>query len=152
MDWFWCSRCLNDRIEVPNMMRLFAGGTTTLLVVKIWTKQPWVKIEYLHNFDRDFALFRDKIWQWLFHNFFCIMVPKFYTKNFNSFQPKMKVWQWFSRILFSFGIGKINVTPSLCKILEPQHKKIYKIVIVKFCLYIVRNCNQSHANFQFFKV
>ena len=40
MDRFWCSRCLNDRIKVPDMMRLFAGGATTPLVVKIWTKQP----------------------------------------------------------------------------------------------------------------
>ena len=47
MDGFWCSRCLNDRVEVPDMMRLFAGGATTPLVVKIWTKQPWVKIENL---------------------------------------------------------------------------------------------------------
>ena len=30
MDGFWCSRCLNDRIKVPNMMILFAGGATTL--------------------------------------------------------------------------------------------------------------------------
>ena len=29
------------------MMRLFAGGATTPLVVKIGTKQPWVKIENL---------------------------------------------------------------------------------------------------------
>ena len=35
MDRFWCSRCLNDRIEVSDMMRLFAGGATTPLVVKI---------------------------------------------------------------------------------------------------------------------
>ena len=40
MEGFWHSRCLNDRIEVPDMMRLFAGGATTPLVVKIWTKQP----------------------------------------------------------------------------------------------------------------
>ena len=46
MDRFWCSRCLNDSIKVPDMMRLFAGGATTPLVVKIWTKQPWVKIEF----------------------------------------------------------------------------------------------------------
>ena len=40
MDRFWCSRCLNDRVEVLYMIRLFAGGATTPLVVKIWTKQP----------------------------------------------------------------------------------------------------------------
>ena len=31
-------------------------------------------------------------------------------------------------------------------------QKSYKIAIVKFCLYIVPNCDQSHTNFQFFKV
>ena len=36
----------NDRVQVPDMMRLFAGGATTPLVVKIWTKQPWVKIKF----------------------------------------------------------------------------------------------------------
>ena len=35
------------------MMRLFAGGATTTLVLKIWTKQPWVKIEYSRNIDRN---------------------------------------------------------------------------------------------------
>ena len=40
MDGFLCSRCLNDRIEVPDMMGLFAGGATTPLVLKIWSKQP----------------------------------------------------------------------------------------------------------------
>ena len=35
IDRFGCSMCLNDRIEVPDMMRLFAGGATTPLVVKI---------------------------------------------------------------------------------------------------------------------
>ena len=47
MDRFCCSRCLNDCIKVSDMMRLFVGGATTPLVVKIWTKQPWVKIENL---------------------------------------------------------------------------------------------------------
>ena len=66
MDRFWCSRCLNDRVEVLDMMRLFAGGATTPLVVKILTKQPWVKIENFCNFDYDFTLFTGKIWLWLF--------------------------------------------------------------------------------------
>ena len=51
-------------------MRLFAGGATTPLVVKIWIKQPWVKIEKLHDFDRDFTLSRGKIWLCLFYDFF----------------------------------------------------------------------------------
>ena len=72
MDGFWCSRCLNDRIEVPDMMRLFAGGATNPLVVKIWTKQLWVKIENSCNFDCNFALFTGKIWLWLFYNFFVL--------------------------------------------------------------------------------
>ena len=28
------------------MKRLLAGGATTPLVVKIWTKEPWVKIKF----------------------------------------------------------------------------------------------------------
>ena len=31
-------------------------------------------------------------------------------------------------------------------------QKNYKIAIVKFCLYIVQNCNQSHAISNFFEV
>ena len=81
MDIFWCSRCLNNCIEVPNMMRLFAGGTATPLVVKIWTKQPWVKIENSCNFDCNFALFRGKIWLWLFYNFFLRYGSKILHKN-----------------------------------------------------------------------
>ena len=99
MDRFWCSRCLNDRIKVPDMMRLFAGGATTPLVVKIWTKQPWVKIQKLCNFDCNFALSRGKIWLWQFYNFFCVMVPRFYTKKIKSFRAKMKAWLQFSRFL-----------------------------------------------------
>ena len=42
-------------------MKLFASGATTPLVVKIRTKQPWVKIENLRNFHHNFALFIGKI-------------------------------------------------------------------------------------------
>ena len=70
MDGFWCSRCLNDHIDVPDMMGSFSGGAITTLVVKNWTKQPWLKIENLRDFDRDFTLSRGKIWLWLFHTFF----------------------------------------------------------------------------------
>ena len=38
MDKFWCLRCLNDRIEVPDMIGLFASGATTFLVVKMEQK------------------------------------------------------------------------------------------------------------------
>ena len=104
MDGFSCSRCPNDRIEVPDMMRLFAGGATTPLVVKIWTKQPLGKIEYLGSFDCNFVLFRGKIWLWLFYNCFCVRDLRVYTKNLKSFQPKMKAWRRFSLILISFCV------------------------------------------------
>ena len=63
-------------------------------------------------------------------------------------QNEIKIWKN-SRHAFIFDQNDLKF---LCEILEPQHKKKYKIAIVKFCLYIVLNCNQSHANFQFFKV
>ena len=126
MDGFWCSRCLNDRIKVPNMMRLFAGGATTPLVVKIWTKQPWVKIENSRNFDRNFVLFRGKIWLWIFYNFFCGMVTRFCTKKLKSFGAKMKAWRPFSQILILFLIRKINVTALF--LLEMTWNFLYRIL------------------------
>ena len=111
----------------------------------------------LRNFDCNFALFGGKIWLWLFYNLFCVMVLRFYTKNFKSFPPKMKAWRWFLRFKIKSVVRRkwailTIIWDFLCRILEPLRKKNYKIAIVKFCLYIVPNCNQSHANFQFFKV
>ena len=66
----------------------------------------------------------------------------------------------FPEFSFHFELGKINVTPSfffkmtlnfLCEMLEQKRKKNHKIAIVKFFLYIVRNCSQSPANFHFSK-
>ena len=48
-----------------------------------------LKNENLHKFDCNFALFRDKIWLSLFIIFF-EMVLRFNTKNFKSFDAKMK--------------------------------------------------------------
>ena len=47
MDRFWCSRCLNDRINVPDMLEPFSGGATTPLVVKSLTEQPWLNFARL---------------------------------------------------------------------------------------------------------
>ena len=44
MDGFWCSRCLNDRIKVPDMMRLFAGGATTPWWWKFELNKPGWKL------------------------------------------------------------------------------------------------------------
>ena len=38
MDRFWCLRCLNDCIKVPDMIKSFAHGTTASLVAKNGTK------------------------------------------------------------------------------------------------------------------
>ena len=38
-DRFWCSRCLSNHIEVPNMIGSIASGTTAFLVAKNGTKQ-----------------------------------------------------------------------------------------------------------------
>ena len=75
-------------------------------------KQPWGKIENLRNFDHNFGLYRGKIWLWLFHNFFCVVFIRFYTKNFKSFWVKMKAWRWFFRYKMKSKFGKIAVTPS----------------------------------------
>ena len=44
MEGFWCSRCLKDHIDVPDIIGSFSGGATTPLVVKSWTKPSWLKV------------------------------------------------------------------------------------------------------------
>ena len=47
MDGFWCSRCLNDRIDLLYMIGSFASGANVSLVAKNWTKKIipllWIK-------------------------------------------------------------------------------------------------------------
>ena len=110
MDRFWCLRCLNDCIEVPELIRLFAGGTTTPLVVKIWTKQPCVKMKNLPNFNHNFKLFRGKIWLWLFYNFFALWFQDSTQKISSHFDQKLRrdsnfswILIWFDRPLLAQG-------------------------------------------------
>ena len=69
MDGFWCSRCLNDRIEVPEMMGSFTGSSTTPLVVKSGTKQTWWKVffllQYMPQNNCSTAFVSQHIWKWL---------------------------------------------------------------------------------------
>ena len=39
MDGFGCSRCLNDRIDLPNMKGIFTSGANAFLVAKNGTKK-----------------------------------------------------------------------------------------------------------------
>ena len=87
--------CMKINFDVQGVLMtlskwLFSGSATTPLVVKIWTKQPWLKIKNSHDFDRDFALFKGKIWLWLFYNLFCVMVLRFYTKKSQVISTKNK--------------------------------------------------------------
>ena len=45
MDGLWCSRCVNDRMEVPDMMRLFASGATTPWWWKFELNNPGCKLK-----------------------------------------------------------------------------------------------------------
>ena len=140
MDGFQSLRCLWKRLDkmVQYIMLKFVKSQN------LFEKRPcnFLKITFA-NFICNFALSRGKIWLWIFYIFFCVMVLRFYTKNFKSFRAKMKAWRWFSRFQMKSKFGKIAVTPSflvemtwnfLCRILEPLRKINYKIAIVKFCL------------------
>ena len=119
MDGFWHSRCLNHRIEVADMMRLFPGGATTPLVVKIGTKQPWVKIENWRNFDCNFALSRGKIWLWLFYNFFALWFQDSTQKISSHFKQKWRRDGDFSEFWFYFESRKSMSWHYFClKLLE----------------------------------
>ena len=39
MDGFWCSGCLNDCVDLPNMTGYFESGATASLVAKNGTKR-----------------------------------------------------------------------------------------------------------------
>ena len=39
MDGFWSSRCLNDRIDLPDKIESFLSGSTIPMVVKSGTKK-----------------------------------------------------------------------------------------------------------------
>ena len=114
MDGFWCSRYLNNRIEVSDMMRLFAGGPATPLVVKIWTKQPWVKIENLHNFDHNFVLSRGKIWLCYFIFFFALWFQDSKQKISSHFNQKWRCNNNFPKFWFHFESEKSTSCLHFC--------------------------------------
>ena len=43
MDGFWSSRCLNDHMDLPDMIGSFVSGATASLVAKNRTKNIWVR-------------------------------------------------------------------------------------------------------------
>ena len=55
MDGFWCSRCLNDRIDLPDKIGSFLSGTATPIVVKKGTKKiiplPMMKLSISQSFE-----------------------------------------------------------------------------------------------------
>ena len=54
MDGFWWFRCLNDRIDLPDMIGSFASGTTASMVAKSGTKKIipllWIKSSPVEGF------------------------------------------------------------------------------------------------------
>ena len=59
MDRFWHSRCLNNSIDIPNIMGSSAGGATASLVAKNLNKKNFSDITI---FDHDFVLSRGRNW------------------------------------------------------------------------------------------
>ena len=104
VDRFWYLRCLNNHIEVYNIIRSFASGATAYLVVKIWTKQPWVKIENLCNFDHSFALCRGQFDYGYFiiflHYSFTILLKKFQAILSKKEGMTFSNFQFFYQIFF----------------------------------------------------
>ena len=90
MDGFWHSRFLNDHIDLFYMIGSLASGANTSLVAKNGTKQPWVKIENLRNFDHNFALFRGKVWLWLSYIFFALWFQNSTHKISSRFDQKWR--------------------------------------------------------------
>ena len=124
MDGFWCSSCLNNSINLPDMIGSLASSANTSFMAKNETKKTFQTLRfsiailrYLEaEFNRGYFII------------FCLMVLRFYTKNFKSFQAKIKPWRWFSGFKIKSKFRKIAVLPSflyamtwyfLCRMLEP---------------------------------
>ena len=60
MDGFWCSGCLNDRIDLPHMIGSFPGGATSSMVAKNWTKKLSQPFEELQGWNSEFKLITPK--------------------------------------------------------------------------------------------
>ena len=60
MDGFWCSRCLNDLIDLPNIIGSFASNATVSIVAKNWTKNISQPFKELHGSDSEFKLITPK--------------------------------------------------------------------------------------------
>ena len=60
MDGFWCSGCLNDRIDLPYMIGSFPGGATSSMVAKKWTKKLSQPFEELQGWNLEFKLITPK--------------------------------------------------------------------------------------------
>ena len=60
MDGFWCSRCLNDLIDLPNIIGSFASNATASIVAKNWTKNISQPFKELHGSDSEFKLITPK--------------------------------------------------------------------------------------------
>ena len=73
MDVFWCSMCVNDCINVPDVIGSFSGCTTTPMLWK-------VELNNLGWNSRDFALSWGKIWLYPFYNFLIRRILRTYTK------------------------------------------------------------------------
>ena len=60
MDGFWCSRSLNDRIGLLNMIGSFASGTTASIVAKNWTNNSSQPFKELQGSNSEFKLITSK--------------------------------------------------------------------------------------------
>ena len=89
IDRFWYWRCLNDNIDLPNMIRLFASSAISSLMSKNGTKENFSNTAiFKSNFSKAEMTLG-------FLKFIIECCPKIKYKKFKSIGPKMKMWQWF---------------------------------------------------------
>ena len=92
MDRFWCSSCLNNSINLPDMIGSLASGANTSLMAKNRTMKNFSNVAI---FDHNFVLCRGRNWLYVFSAFFLIGVSSLHTKNFKSIGAKLRAWRRF---------------------------------------------------------
>ena len=132
MDIFWFSRCLNDHIDLHNMIELYESGTTTSIVAKNRTKNLSQPFKELQGSNSEFMLITPKsilksiwrglVWQvciwcssWMLKMLFSQLFEELQGSNseFMLITPKSNIGTYFKSNMSRFGLVGFPMAPIL---------------------------------------
>ena len=85
MDGFWCSRCLNDHINLPDMIGSFASGAIAFIVAKNWTKTLSQLFKELQGSNLEFKLVTPNLFLGPYQDYFGTILGLFWGPFWEPF-------------------------------------------------------------------